>query len=174
MHYAECCMLNHGNTLVQMLHCLSIILLSAQINSSIWCTLSSVAISMGRPGQASSASSQLRCELLSVANTSQHKQETFLYEYPLHWVLLPTKTQNRTLLFSSILLQHGHHLDYWNQPLNMCMRVCYLDCHEAGLCFYLVILIECINQTELRDIWQKSLAKWCAVDMTITTKPSYA
>jgi hypothetical protein len=29
-----------------------------------------------------------------------------------------------------------------NQPLNMRMRVCYLDCHEAGLCCYLVIHIE--------------------------------
>jgi hypothetical protein len=27
----------------------------------------------------------------------------------------------------------------WNHPLNMRMRVCYLDCHEAGLCCYLVI-----------------------------------
>jgi hypothetical protein len=25
------------------------------------------------------------------------------------------------LLFSSILVQHGHHFNYWNQPLNMCM-----------------------------------------------------
>jgi hypothetical protein len=30
----------------------------------------------------------------------------------------------------------------WNQPLNMSMRVCYLDCHEARLCCYLVIHIE--------------------------------
>jgi hypothetical protein len=30
-------------------------------------------------------------------------------------------------------------LDYWNQPLNM--RICYLDCYEAGLCCYLVIYI---------------------------------
>jgi hypothetical protein len=46
------------------------------------------------------------------------------------------------LLFCSISLKHGHHFDYWNQPLNMCTRVCYLDCHEAGLCWYLVIHIE--------------------------------
>jgi hypothetical protein len=32
--------------------------------------------------------------------------------------------------------------DYWNQPLNMRVRVCYLDCHEAGLCCYLMIHIE--------------------------------
>jgi hypothetical protein len=49
------------------------------------------------------------CEPLYAANTSHRKQETFLYEYPLHWVLLPTKTHNRTLLFVNILKQ-GRHL----------------------------------------------------------------
>jgi hypothetical protein len=33
---------------------------------------------------------------------------------------------NRTLLFGNTFLKHGHHFDYWNQPLNMRMRVCYL------------------------------------------------
>jgi hypothetical protein len=39
------------------------------------------------------------CEPLYVTNTSHRKQETFHYEYPLHWVLLPTKNaqQNATL-----------------------------------------------------------------------------
>jgi hypothetical protein len=76
-------------------------------------------------------------------HTSHRKQETFLYEYRLHWVLLPTqkKTHNRTLLFSSTF-KHGHHFDYWKQPLNMSMRVWYLDCHEVWLCCYLVIHIE--------------------------------
>jgi hypothetical protein len=46
------------------------------------------------------------------------------------------------LLFGSTNLKHGRHFDYWNQPLNMCMHICYLDCHEAGLCCYLVIHIE--------------------------------
>jgi hypothetical protein len=32
--------------------------------------------------------------------------------------------------------------DYLNQPLNMRMRVCYVDCHEAGLCCYLVTHIK--------------------------------
>jgi hypothetical protein len=50
----------------------------------------------------------------------------------LHWILFPTKTHNRTLL------KHGRHFDYWNQLLNMCMRVSYLDCHEVGLCCYQV------------------------------------
>jgi hypothetical protein len=35
-----------------------------------------------------------------------------------------------------------HHFDYWNQPQNMRMRVCCLDCHEDGLCCYLVIHTE--------------------------------
>jgi hypothetical protein len=70
--------------------------------------------------------------------------ETFLYEYPLNWVLLPTKKKphNRTMLFGRIHLKHGRHFDYRNQPLNVRICVCYLDCHEAGLCCYLVIHIE--------------------------------
>jgi hypothetical protein len=85
----------------------------------------------------------------------------------LHWVLLPSRTHNRTLIFSNIPLEHGIHFDYWNQPLNTRMSVCYLhflfrkknsctyknglgnahpalhlDCHEVGLCCYLVIQIE--------------------------------
>jgi hypothetical protein len=47
-----------------------------------------------------------------------------------------------TLLIGSTLLKHGRHFDYWNEPLNMRMRVCYLDYHEAGLCCYLVLHIE--------------------------------
>jgi hypothetical protein len=49
---------------------------------------------------------------------------------------------NMTLLFGSILLKHGRRFDYWNQPLNMRIRFCYLDCHKTGLCCYLVIHIE--------------------------------
>jgi hypothetical protein len=49
------------------------------------------------------------------------------------------KLHNRTLIFGSTPSKHGRHLDYWNQPLNMRMRVCYLDCHEAGPCCYLMI-----------------------------------
>jgi hypothetical protein len=38
-------------------------------------------------------------EQLYATDTSRHKQETFLYEYPLHWVILPTKNaqQNAAL-----------------------------------------------------------------------------
>jgi hypothetical protein len=50
------------------------------------------------------------CEPPYAINTSQRKQETFIYWYLLHWVLLSTKkkkTHNRTLLFCSIFLKHG-------------------------------------------------------------------
>jgi hypothetical protein len=53
----------------------------------------------------------------------------------------PQKSHNRTLLLGSTLLRHGRHFDYWNQPLNMRMLVCYPDCHEAGLCCYQMIHI---------------------------------
>jgi hypothetical protein len=53
-----------------------------------------------------------------------------------------TKKHNRTLLFGSTLLKHDCHFDYWIQSLNMRLRVCYLDCHDAGLCCYLVIHTE--------------------------------
>jgi hypothetical protein len=57
------------------------------------------------------------------------------------------ETHNRTLLFGSTLLKHSRHGDYWNQPLNVRMRVCYLDCYEIGLCCYLVIQIENLLHT---------------------------
>jgi hypothetical protein len=79
-----------------------------------------------------------RCEPLYARDTSHHKQEIFLYEYPLNWVLLLTKTNNAMLFFSGTHLKHGRHFDYWNQPLNVCMRVCYLDCHEVGVWCYVV------------------------------------
>jgi hypothetical protein len=65
--------------------------------------------------------------------------KNIFYEYRLHWVLLRTKkkTHNRKLLFRSKLLRYGCHFDYWNH-----VRVCYLDSHEAGLCYYLVLHIE--------------------------------
>jgi hypothetical protein len=35
------------------------------------------------------------------------------------------KTHTRTLLFGITFLKHGRHFDYWNQSLNMRMRVCF-------------------------------------------------
>jgi hypothetical protein len=84
------------------------------------------------------------CELPFTTNTSHHKEETFVYEmsFALSELFCPQKMHSRTLLFGSTLLKHGCHFYYWNQPLNMRMRICYLDCHEAGLYCYLVIHIE--------------------------------
>jgi hypothetical protein len=67
------------------------------------------------------------------------KHEASLYEYPSHCVLLHTKTHDITLLFSRTLLKHSRHFNYWNQPLNMHVRVWCLGCHEAGLWCYLVM-----------------------------------
>jgi hypothetical protein len=74
------------------------------------------------------------CEPLYMKNTSHCKHETFIYEYPLHWVLLPIKIAQKDAALR-YTLKHGRHFHYWNQPLNMCMRICYLNCHEAGLCY---------------------------------------
>jgi hypothetical protein len=87
------------------------------------------------------------CEPLYATNTSHHKQETFLYEYPLHWVLWSTKTHNRTLFFGIILLMHG----------------CYLDCHEAGLCCYLVTSITQLFYLRLWPVYWLSLIHRSAV-----------
>jgi hypothetical protein len=87
------------------------------------------------------AISRPRCKTLYAINTSQSKRETFIYEYPLHWVR-QQKTHNSSLIFRNTLFKHCRHFGYWNKPLNMRMRVCYLDYHETGLCCYLVIHIE--------------------------------
>jgi hypothetical protein len=113
---------------------------------------------------------QRRSLLTVVAATSApafqhlyHKREVFLVSRPScepTWETLPTvnrkyfvrnilciesfcpqKMHNRTLLFCDIL-KHGRHFDYWNQPLNMRISICYLDYHETGLCCYLVMHIE--------------------------------
>jgi hypothetical protein len=144
-----------------------VILLSPRINSSTQCTVASVAILTGQPVRVSSATFEL---LDSVVNRFTRQRlptvNIYLWIY-LHCVLLPTKKMhNRTLLFDSTRFKHVHQFDYWNQPLNMRMRLCYLGsfllwknckykkgirnahparylgCHEAGLCCYLVMQIE--------------------------------
>jgi hypothetical protein len=91
-------MLNHGNTLVQLLHCLS--LSSCQLESTLppaaqlllsqtqqgnlvgYCLrLSNVLENISRPNH----------ETLFATNTSHGKQEIFLYKYPLYRILLTTK-----------------------------------------------------------------------------------
>jgi hypothetical protein len=71
--------------------------------------------------------------------------------------------RNRMLLSGSIL-KHGHHFDYWNQPLNMHMHVWYLDCQEAGLCCYLVTHTENLLrplQTFYFHLWHYLLTLPC-------------
>jgi hypothetical protein len=143
------CMLNHGNILVQLLRCLS--LTSYQLESTLPLA---VQLLLSQSQESDLVRHHLPlsyvleknscpcCEPLYVTNTSHRKQEIVVYECPFHWVLLATKTYNRTRLFGSTLLKHGRHFDYWNQPLNMCTRICYLDCHEAGLCCYILTHIE--------------------------------
>jgi hypothetical protein len=78
---------------------------------------------------------------------------------------LPRKLHKRTLLFGNILLKHGRHFAYGNELLNMCMRVCYLDCHEVGLYCYLVIHME-----NLYFIHYSSFTSICDL---FTNSPSY-
>jgi hypothetical protein len=61
----------------------------------------------------------------------------------------PPQTRNTYLSISFALSPFAHkkstserHFDYWNQALNMGMRVFCLACHEAGLCCFLVTQIE--------------------------------
>jgi hypothetical protein len=68
-------------------------------------------------------------------NTSHCKQEIFLMSIPCIEPFSPQKTHNRTLLLVSTLLKHCRLFDYWNQPLNMRIRVCCLDCWSAPRSF---------------------------------------
>jgi hypothetical protein len=85
--------------------------------------------------------SRRNCEPLYATNSSHRKQETFLYEYALS-LFASKNPHKRTLPFDCRILKHDRHFDCWNQLLNMGMCICYLDCHEAGLCCYLVIHLE--------------------------------
>jgi hypothetical protein len=103
------------------------------------------------------------CEPLYVTNNSHRKQEIFIYKHPFYWVPLPTKMHKRMLLFGTIPLKHGRQFDYRNPPLDMGMRVCFLNCHAAGLFCYLDIHIEIILRPlrlfyfHLRNIYWHSL-----------------
>jgi hypothetical protein len=54
----------------------------------------------------------------------------------------PQKKHNTTLLFGGTLLKHGCHFEHQNKCLNIHVCICYVDCHEGGLCCYLVIHTE--------------------------------
>jgi hypothetical protein len=99
----------------------------------------------------------------------------------LHWVLLcPQKRHSTTLLFCNTLLKLGCHFYYWNQPLNMRMRVSYLGCLEAGPCCYLVIHIENVLRPlqmfyfhlwsilTLPLAWRSTVVKLADFDMNIS------
>jgi hypothetical protein len=89
------CMLNHGSTLVQLLHYLS--LSSCQLESTLP-PAAQLHWSQSQLGDlvrhhlwllnSIERISWPSCAPRYAANTSHHKQETFLYEYPLHRVLL--------------------------------------------------------------------------------------
>jgi hypothetical protein len=92
-------MLNHGNTLVQLLHCIA--LSSCQLESTLPPT-AQLLLSQSWQGHVVGPHlwlsnfleriSRPSCELLYATNTSHCKQETFIYKYLLHWVFsLPTK-----------------------------------------------------------------------------------
>jgi hypothetical protein len=87
------------------------------------------------------------------------KRETFLYEYPLHWVFAHRKhTTERSSSAVDILTTEtslwifacasATSIFLWEKIIintkrrRQCPSGCYLDCHEAGLCCYLVIHME--------------------------------
>jgi hypothetical protein len=152
-------MLNHGTTLVQLLHCISSnqlfnplhscflsISKGDQVRHHLW--LSNVLERISRPG----------CETLYATNTSQRKQERFFMNILSIESFCPQKMHKRTLLFGSICLKHGLHFDYWNQPLNMRMRVCYLDYQEVCLWYtQKTYYLHCSCFTPICDLFTDSL-----------------
>jgi hypothetical protein len=137
----SCIVLNHRNTPVQLLRCLS--LFSSLIESTSP-PAAQLLLSQARQGDlvgyhlrlsnVFERISRSRREPLYATNTSNRKQEINFCECPLHWGFCQQKTWRGTLLFDSTLLKQGRYFNYWNQPLNLRMCACYLDCHEAGLC----------------------------------------
>jgi hypothetical protein len=65
------------------------------------------------------------------------------------------------------MLLFGCTSDYRNQPLKMGMQVCYLDCHEAGLCCYPVIHTENLLHL-LQLLWY---ASYCVSIRVIHAQP---
>jgi hypothetical protein len=134
--HALCCMLNHGTTVVQLLHCLS--LSSCQLQSTLP-SAAQLVLSQFNRATSSGIIYDFRKSLrefldpllnyftrqtLPTVNRKHFINKIWIKSFCLQ------KTHNRTVLFDSTL-KHGHHLNYWNQPLNMCMRVCYLGCHDT-------------------------------------------
>jgi hypothetical protein len=84
-------MLNHGNPVVQLLHCLS--LFSCQLESTLP-PAAQLLLSQSQQGDlfghhlrfsnVLERMSLLSCELLYATNTSHRKPETYLFKYSLH------------------------------------------------------------------------------------------
>jgi hypothetical protein len=68
-------------------------------------------------------------EPLYATNTSHHKEETFLYEYPLQWVLFPQKKCTIERCSSSTITILTTETSLWT----WCMPVCYLVIHIENL-----------------------------------------
>jgi hypothetical protein len=81
------------------------------------------------------------CEPLYATNTSHRKQETFLYK-PLCSEFLPTEKRTTEDCSSVLYVSSTVAILTMKTSLNICMHLCYLDCHEAGLCCYLVIHVK--------------------------------
>jgi hypothetical protein len=143
------CMLNHGNILVQLLHCVS--LSSCQLASTLP-PATQLLLSQCQQGDLVGHHlwlSNVLERIFPPSRVNRFKRQTlptinrkyfFMNIFRIEFFCL-REMHNRILFFGIILLKHGRHFYYWNQPLNMLMRVCYLDWHEVGLCCYLVIHI---------------------------------
>jgi hypothetical protein len=102
--HALCSMLNHGNTLVQLLHCLS--LSPCQLETTVpppaqlLLSLSQQGDLVGHHLRLSNVFERISVpsfEPLYATNISHCKQESFLYEYCLPQVRLTTEMRNSTL-----------------------------------------------------------------------------
>jgi hypothetical protein len=123
-------MLNHRNTLVQLLHYLSL----------SFCQLKSLL-----PPAAQLLPSQSRqWTWPGTIYDFRTALTEFLDPAVSLWIsfaLSPFSPQKRTTERCFLVL-HSWSINYWNQPLNMIMCVCYIDCDEAGLCCTLLIHLE--------------------------------
>jgi hypothetical protein len=133
--HALCCTLNHGNTLVLLLHCLS--LSSSQLESTL-SPAAQLLLSQSQHGDLVGHHLRLSHIFERISRpTYEQTLPTVIGEHYFMNILCigslsPQKTHTRKLFFGSILLKHGRHFDYSNQPLNMRMRVCYLDSYDVG------------------------------------------
>jgi hypothetical protein len=107
--HALCCMLNHANTLVQLLHCLS--LSSCQLKSTP--PAAQLLLSQSEYGYlvVLGRISLPSCEPLYATNTSHRKQDTFFRNILRIYSFRLKETHKRTLLFRTAPLKHGLHLN---------------------------------------------------------------